>query len=315
MRAVLVDAKHTVPHLVERQRPEPRPGAQVIKVDWAGLQPTDVLRVLGTYKNPTFPYVVGGEGVGRLEDGTRVYFGHSVPPEGAMSDYTLVPDEEIWPIDEDVDAQQVIALALAGLGALIPLEEARIVPGERVLILGATGPVGQIGTLSARQLGAGVIVGAARSRERLERLKERGMIDELVVLGEGDDQEALARHMGPRGYEVVLDPLFGAPAEAAMRCVAEGGRLMSIGTRAGRTMTLTLTELRRRHHHGVDTGELVRSPAERRAAFDRLLDYAARGKWQIDVVTYDLEDIEAAWKAQCSSPGAKIVMRVASDAR
>ncbi len=315
MRAVLVDALHTVPHLVERPRPAPCSGAQLIKVEWAGLQPTDVLRVRGTYKNPTFPYVVGGEGVGWLDDGTRVYFGHSAPPEGAMSDYTLVPNDEIWPIPDDVDARQVIALALAGLGALIPLEEAHITPGERVLVLGATGPVGQIGTLVARQLGAGTIVGAARSRERLERLLERGMVDEIVELGHGDDQQALAKHQGARGYDVVLDPLFGAPAEAAMRCVAEGGRLMSIGTRAGRTMTLTLTELRRRHHHGVDTGELIRPPAERRAAFDRLLGYARQGHWEIDTVTYDLEDIEAAWDAQCGSPGAKIVIKVARDAR
>ncbi|HEY6868594.1 MAG TPA: zinc-binding dehydrogenase [Novosphingobium sp.] len=315
MRAAVVDALHTVPYATERLRPDPAPGAQVVRVDWAGLQPTDVLRVRGTYKNPTFPYVVGGEGVGRLDDGTRVYFGHSVPPEGAMAEYTVVPDEEIWPIPEDVDARQVIALALAGMGALIPLEEARIAPGERVLILGATGPVGQIGTLVARRLGAGVIVGAARSRERLERLTARGMIDAFVQLGQGDDQQALAEHRGERGYDVVLDPLFGAPAEAAMRCVAEGGRLMSIGTRAGRTMTLTLTELRRRHHHGVDTGELIRPATERKAAFDRLLDYAREGNWQIDAVAYDLEEISAAWEAQCGSPGAKIVIKVAHDAR
>lgn len=314
MRAVLVDALHTVPHVTDREVPLATPGAQIVRVDWAGLQPTDVLRVRGTYKNPVFPYVVGGEGVGRLEDGTRVYFGHSVPPEGAMSDYTLVPDAEIWPIPEDADACQVIALALAGLGALIPLEEARIVPGERVLILGATGPVGQIGTLAARRLGAGKVIGAARSLERLERLRDRGMIDEIVQLGNGDDEKALAAHMGHNGYNVVLDPLFGAPAEAAMRCVAKGGRLMSIGTRAGRTMTLTLTELRRRHHHGVDTGELIRPASERRAAFDRLLAYSREGSWSIDCVTYDIEDIAAAWEAQCASPGAKIVIKVACDA-
>lgn len=311
MRAAVVDALNSIPYFTEVPESPETEGTLRIKVEWAGLQPTDVLRVRGTYKNPVFPYIIGGEGIGRLPDGTRVYFGHSVPQQGSMSEITIVPAAEVWPIPEDADARQVIALALAGLGALIPLEEARIRPGERVLILGATGPVGQIGALCARQLGAGVIVGAARSLDALQRMKDRGIVDAIVQLGQGDDDAALAAEKGDRGYDVVLDPLFGPPAEAAMRSVAEGGRLMSIGTRAGRTMTLTLTELRRRHHHGVDTGELIRSPVERRAAFERLLAYARAGNWCIDTVTYALEDIEDAWAAQNGSPHAKIVIKVA----
>ena len=137
------------------------------------------------------------------------------------------------------------------------------------------------------------------------------MVDAIVQLGQGDDREALAIEMGDRGYDVVLDPLFGAPGEAAFRCTAEGGRVMSIGTRAGRRFTLTLTELRRRSHIGVDTGELIRPAEERRAAFERLLAYALEGGWEIDTLVYDLEDIAEAWDNQCGSPGAKIVIRVA----
>jgi NADPH:quinone reductase len=315
MRAAVVDGLETIPYFTQVPEPSEVDGALRIKVQWAGLQPTDVLRVRGTYKNPVFPYIIGGEGVGLLEDGRRVYFGHSVPQQGAMSEITMVPRAEVWPIPDDIDARQVIALALAGLGALIPLEEAGIQPGERVLILGATGPVGQIGALAARQLGAGTVIGAARSPDALERMKARGILDDIVQLGQGDDDGALAAARGPNGYNVVLDPLFGAPAEAAMRSVAEGGRLMSIGTRAGRTMTLTLTELRRRHHHGVDTGELIRSAAERQAAFERLLAYAKVGNWVIDTLTYDLEDVQAAWAAQCGSPHAKIIIKVSDDGR
>jgi len=313
MRAAVVDALNTKPYFTDVPEPVETDGALRIKVQWAGLQPTDVLRVRGVYKNPVFPYIIGGEGIGLLDDGRRVYFGHSIPQQGAMSEITVVPEAEIWPIPDDADPQQVIALALAGLGALIPLEEAKIRPGERVLILGATGPVGQIGALVARQLGAGAVVGAARSLPALERMKDHGVLDAVVQLGQGDDDSALAAEKGERGYDVVLDPLFGAPAEAAMRSVAEGGRLMSIGTRAGRTMTLTLTELRRRHHHGVDTGELIRPAAERQAAFERLLAYAKTGNWTIDTLTYDLEDVGAAWEAQCGSPHAKIVIKVCDE--
>jgi NADPH:quinone reductase-like Zn-dependent oxidoreductase len=294
MRAARVDALNTVPYVTDVPRHPDVPGAHRIKVLYAGLQPTDVLRVKGIYKNPPFPHIIGGEGVGLLPDGQRVYFAHSVPTSGAFCEETIVLAEEVWPIPAEADAAQVIALGLAGIGALIPLEEAQIRPGERVLILGA-----------------GVIVGAARDAGRLEAMQAKGLIDEVVVLGAGDDDAALQARAGEAGYNVVLDPLFGPPAEAAFRASAEGVRFMSIGTRAARTMTLTLTELRRRSHIGVDTG--IRSPAERQAAFDRLLGYALEGGWQIDTIEFRLEDTTAAWAAQSGSPGAKIVIKVAGD--
>lgn len=309
MRAARVDALNTVPYVTDVPRHPDVAGAHRIKVLYAGLQPTDVLRVKGIYKNPPFPHIIGGEGVGLLPDGSRVYFAHSVPTSGAFCEETIVLHEEVWPIPDEADAAQVIALGLAGIGALIPLEEAQIKPGERVLILGATGPVGQIGCLVARRLGAGVIVGAARDAGRLEAMRAKALIDEVVVLGAGDDDASLQTQAGELGYNVVLDPLFGPPAEAAFRASAEGCRFMSIGTRAARTMSLTLTELRRRSHIGVDTG--ICSPAERQAAFDRLLGYALEGGWQIEVSEYDLENTPAAWEAQCGSPGAKIVIKIA----
>ena len=311
MRAAIVEALNTVPYLTDLPRHADVASAHRIKVLYAGLQPTDVLRVRGIYKNPPFPHIVGGEGVGLLPDGSRVYFAHSVPTSGAFCEETIVLKEEVWPIPDEADAAQVIALGLAGIGALIPLEEAQIKPGDRTLILGATGPVGQIGCMVARRLGAGVIIGGARDAARLEAMRVKRLIDEIVVLGAGDDDAALQAQAGEHGYDVVLDPLFGPPAEAAFRASAEGVRFMSIGTRAARTMTLTLTELRRRSHIGVDTG--IRSPAERQAAFDRLIGYAAEEGWKIETLEFDLEEVRAAWEAQCGSPGAKIIIKVASD--
>ena len=311
MRAARVDALNTVPYVTDLPLHPDVEGTHRIKVLYAGLQPTDVLRVRGIYKNPPFPHIVGGEGVGLLPSGQRVYFGHSIPSSGAFCEDTIVPVEEVWPIPDSADAGQVIALGLAGIGALIPLEEAHIKPGDRVLILGATGPVGQIGCMVARRLGAGVIVAGARDGTRLEAMRAKGLIDEIVHLGQGDDEAALREQAGEAGYNVVLDPLFGPPAEAAFRVSAEGCRFMSIGTRAARTMSLTLHELRRRSHIGVDTG--IRSPEERQAAFDRLLAYADEGGWHIDTIEFDLEDAPAAWEAQCGSPGAKIIIKVAHD--
>ena len=151
-------------------------------MDTAGLGGWDVL---GAYRlGVEFPCVVRGEGVGRTSDGRRVYFGErSVQPFGAWAERTLVPADEVWDVPDDVDDKTAISMGIAATGAIVPLERARIQHGENVLILGATGTLGQIALQLARRLGAGRVVGASRSAQALERLQSRGLADAVVPLG------------------------------------------------------------------------------------------------------------------------------------
>jgi NADPH:quinone reductase-like Zn-dependent oxidoreductase len=293
--------------LIEREAPEPQPGHRIVNVVAAGIGPTDLMRAKGFFGPVKGPYVPGGEGVGRLGDGTRVYFGHSASPFGAIAERTLVSEAEIWPAPYGLDDDQIIALAISGTGALIPLEEGRIAPGEEVLILGATGPVGQIGLQVARLLGAGRVVAAARSEAKLRALQERGLADAIAVLGAGNDEAAL-KAATERGYDVILDVIYGGPAEAAMRASAPGARMMSIGVQAGQTVSLSLRDLVFRSHIGVGTGQ--RPAAERRAAFDRLMKMALEQGFRTDTVQFPLDEAANAWAAQAGSPHGKIVIRI-----
>jgi NADPH2:quinone reductase len=308
MRAAVLAALNTTPVVREFDEPVAGPGTRKISVIAGGNSPTEMMRASGFYGAYSPPCVVGGEGVGRLDDGTRVYFGHSLSPYGAWAERTIVPEAEIWPIPAEVDDGQAIALGISGTGALIPLEEAKIRPGERVLILGASGAVGQIALQLARHLGAGSVVAAARNGAALERLRARGIADDIAQLGVGDDFAALQTVAG-KGYDVVLDAIFGPPAEAALRATAPGARVMSIGVQAGTTMTVTLRDLVTRSHIGVGTGQ--RPVAERRAAFDRLIDLGRRGKVRVDVTSFTLDDAAAAWEAQRQSPHGKIIVTTA----
>ena len=109
-----------------------------------------------------------------------------------------------------------------------------------------------------------------------------------------------------KGYNVVLDAIYGAPAEAALRATAPGARMMSIGVQAGLVMSVSLRDLVSRTHVGVGTG--MRPAAERRAAFERLIDLARNGRVEVDVVSFTLDDALAAWDAQRSSPHGKIIV-------
>jgi NADPH2:quinone reductase len=305
MRAAVLTALKTAPGITQFAEPQLAPGILKISVIAASASPTDLMRADGLYGAVAPPYVVGSEGVGRLADGRRVYFGHSTSPYGAWADRTIVPETEIWPIPDELDHAQAIALGVSGTGALIALEEAQIRSGERVLILGATGPVGQIALQLARRLGAGTIVGAARNPDALNRLRQRGIADEIVRLGTGDDFKAL-KAASADGYRVVLDAIYGPPAEAALRATAMGARMMSIGVQAGMIMSVSLRDLIFRSHAGVGTG--MRPVAERRAAFERLMQFSRGGKITVDIATFSLDEASAAWTAQRNGPHAKVIV-------
>lgn len=292
--------------LAERDAPAPADGFTVIDVRAAGIGPTDLMRAKGFFGPVTGAYVAGGEGTGTLADGTRVYFGHSVAPFGAIAEQTLVPVAEVWPFPPQLSDNQVIALAISGTGALMPLEEAHIRAGDNVLILGATGPVGQIALQLAKIFGAGRVVAAARNAEQLATLVARGWADDTVQLGTGDDEAAL-KAASNGGFDVVLDVIYGPPAEAAMRATRPGARMMSIGVQAGQTVTLSLRDLVFRSHIGVGTGQ--RPAAERQAAFDRLMALAVDKGLTVDTAVYAFDRADEAWAAQAGCPYAKIIIQ------
>lgn len=305
MKAAVLHKQNDTPRVEQFRDPQPTAGAVEIQVSAGSMAPTDLMRAAGFFGPVNGPLVVGGEGAGRLVDGSRVYFGHAVAPFGALSERTLVPATEVWPIPDGIDDAQAIALGISGTGALIPLEEARIQKGETVLVLGATGPLGQIALQLARAMGAGRVVAAARNITALDRLLQREIADEVVQLGHGDDLSAL-KEAASEGYDVVLDCIYGPPAEAAMKATAPGARMMSIGVQAGQTVTLSLRDLVFRSHIGVGTGQ--RPVAERRAAYERLLGYARAGAVTVDINAFTLDQAADAWAAQASSPHGKIIV-------
>lgn len=306
MRAAIIAEKGAAPSVQDFPAPSPQAGATLVKVDTAGLGGWDVL---GAYRlGVQFPCVIRGEGVGRTEDGRRVYFGErSVQPYGAWAEHTVVPDEELWDVPDDVDDRTAIAMGIAATGALVPLEAAKIQPGEQVLVLGATGTLGQIALQLARYLGAGRVVAAARSAPALERLKERGIADDIVVLGGTDDAAAL-KAAGGAGFDVVLDLVCGQPMLNALKATRWGARIMTIGTGAGRQVNLDIADLLFRTLSCIGTGQ--RPPADRRAIWERLLKIAREQQLQIDYVDFEFDQAADAWAAQIDGPHAKITARV-----
>ncbi len=306
MRAAVITERGASPAIGDFPEPEPREGAVLIDVSTAGLGGWDVL---GAYRlGVQFPCVIRGEGVGLNPEGRRVYFGErSVLPFGAWAERTLVPAEEVWEVPDDVDDKLAITMGIAGTGALIPLETAKIQPGESVLVLGATGTLGQLGLQFARYLGAGRVVGAARNEAALTRLKDRGIADATVQLGSADDVAALKAEAGD-GFDVVLDLVCGPPMLAALKATRWGARIVTVGTGAGRELNLNIADLLFRTLSCIGTGQ--RAPSDRHAIWLRLLKIAREQNITVDHADYDFDQAAQAWADQAAGPHKKITTRI-----
>jgi NADPH:quinone reductase-like Zn-dependent oxidoreductase len=146
-------------------------------------------------------------------------------------------------------------------------------------------------------------VAAGRNREALERVRELGA-DEIVVL-EGDLEQAFAAAAGD-GYDVVLDTVFGPPLEAALPATAAGARIVTIGAGAGMSVSLSVGGLFGRTLIGHSNSQL---PADvRRAAYERMARHAAAGELKVEVEALPLSQVEDAWRKQAQGPHRKIVL-------
>ena len=306
MRAAVIAEKGTPPEIREFREPLAQPGAVLIDVETAGLGGWDIL---GAYRLAIdYPCVLRGEGVGRAPDGRRVYFGErSISPFGAWAERTIVPTEEVWDVPDDVDDRTAITMAIAGTGAWIPLLKAEIKVGDQVLVLGATGALGQLALQFARIMGAGRVVGAARNAGALARLKGRGWADGVVQLGGDDDVAALKSEAG-EGFDVVLDLVCGAPMLAALKATRWGARIVTIGFGAGPEIAFHMSDLLFRTLTLVGTGQ--RSPQDREQTWRHILQVARDHGVGVDYAEFRLDQVAEAWQAQKAAPHAKIVATV-----
>ena len=180
------------------QFPDPVPGEGevIVQVRAASLKPVDKQLASGShFASPReLPVVCGTDGLGSLSDGTRVFFGGTRPPYGAMAERTLVRREFCFPVPDNISDETAAALPNPGVSAWVSLVfRAKLVPGESVLILGATGVTGKLAIRIAKLLGAARVVAAGRNQQVLSTLPELGA-DAIIWLGTSDNERLCGCH-------------------------------------------------------------------------------------------------------------------------
>jgi NADPH:quinone reductase-like Zn-dependent oxidoreductase len=321
VRAAVLTTPGEPPAYAEHPDPLPDGGCTVVRVTAAPIVPLDLLCASGTsyFGRPATPYVPGVQGVGVVErsgavpEGTRVWFATTAgmaPGDGSLAERCAVPDVDVVPVPHDVPDPDLAALGLSGVAAWMALTaRGRFRPGERVLVLGGGGAVGQAAVGAAKLLGAGRVVAVCRSEASEERAVRAGA-DEVVLL-DSDVDRLTARLQNAVGgsVDVVVDPVFGVAATAASRVLAEGGRLVNLGGSSGDTAEFSSAVLRSRSAEVLGYTNNALSPAERNAALATVAEHAAAGRLGVAHERLPLAEVTQAWRRQgAGQAGARLVL-------
>jgi len=317
MNAAVVHAFDALPRYESFGDPAAGEGEVIVEVRAAALH--QVVKGIASGKHyastGTLPMIPGIDGVGRLTDGARVYFGISRPPFGTFAERSVTRRHLCLPLPDSLDDVTVAAMMNPGMSAWAPLTaRTQFAAGESILILGATGVAGQLAVQVARRLGARRVVAAGRHPEALAQLQSLGADAVISLSVERDALVSAFREEFARGkIDVVLDYLWGSPAEAVLAAISQRGlqhdasriRYVQVGSSAGPAISLQAATLRSSDLELLGSGFGSVSITR---IFEVLADFlkeAAKGPFQIKTKTASLRDVESLWHA--SEQGVRLV--------
>jgi NADPH:quinone reductase-like Zn-dependent oxidoreductase len=304
MKAAVVMGAGQTPRYADFSEPAPAAGESKITVTAAAISQVVRSRASGRHYSSSgkFPFVAGIDGVGRLDDGARVYFVMPRAPHGSMAERAVAPSSHCLALPDDLDDVTAAAIANPGMSSWAALEErARLQAGETVLVNGATGAAGRLAVQIAKHLGARKVVATGRNLEALKSIAALGAdVTIPLVDDEAELEERFTREFS-QGVEVVLDYLWGKSAERLIIAGAKAGaeavpiRFVQIGAVSGADITLPSAALRSSAIVLMGSG-IGSIPFDRfLRAIDGLFRATVPAGFKIAANPVPLSDVEQAW--------------------
>ncbi|MBF2717511.1 zinc-binding alcohol dehydrogenase family protein [Agrobacterium vitis] len=251
MKAAIVYGAKQTPLYGDFEEPVAQTGETLITVSAAALSHLVKSRASGTHysSSGSFPFITGIDGVGRKENGERVYFALPKAPFGSMAEKTVVASVQCLAVPDDLDDITAAAIVNPGMSSWMAYRErAKLIAGETVLINGATGIAGRLAVQIAKHLGAKKVIATGRNPQALQSLSALGADVTISLL---QDEEALAASFKAQfadGVNVVLDYLWGQSAELLLDAAAKANavplRFVQVGAVSGGQISLPAAVLR-----------------------------------------------------------------------
>jgi NADPH2:quinone reductase len=280
MRAIQIEqfGGPEVLRLVELPEPDPGQGELLVRVTRAGVNFADTHQRENAYlAKAELPLVPGTEVAGTLEDGRRVV---AITGTGGYAEYATADPSATFPIPDGVSDEVAIALLVQGLTAWHLYRTcARVGPGDSVVVIGASGGVGNLAVQLGKPFGAERVIAVASSEAKRERALELGA-DAAVDSAEDDLTAALIEANDGKQVDVVFEMSGGRVFDQCMRALADFGRMVAYGI-SSKEQNLVKTGHLMRHsktivgfwlHSIQDREEMMRAPLA------DLFERAARGE-------------------------------------
>jgi NADPH2:quinone reductase len=247
VRAVIVREFGPVETLSLGEVPAPVPGPHevLVKVRATAVNYVDLLVISGKYqflperpftpgKGPAGEVVATGSEVKSLSVGDRVL---AMAEHGGYGEMVAVAENQCYCLPESMSYVEAASMSLAYDTAWFALRDrARLVAGDVVFVMGASGGVGYAAVQLAKAMGARVLAGIS-TPSKAAFVRDAGA-DEIILLNDESLRESLRTKIyaanGGRGVDIILDPLGGDFFDAAIRALDWRGRMVVIGFAAGR---------------------------------------------------------------------------------
>ena len=307
VRALVVTKFGDPPEMRDVDTPSPGEGEAVLRLLAAGLNPVDLAIGSGRFYMPLPqpPFVAGCEAVAevvsssRFAPGTHVW---TLQQTGTFAETYTCPESALVPVPEGVSPSTAVATGIAGLaGWMAVRSRGEVRSGETVLVLGASGAVGQIAIQAARLSGAGRIVAAMRNPDGSERARRLGA-HAVVALGGEDDTSALQAACLP-GATLLIDTLWGAPIVAAIPALAPRARIIQVGGGAGPIVEFPAGPLRGGRIDIRGFSVFNERQSDLALSFQELASAAGRGEVVMPIEEVPLGDGPVAWARQAAGTG------------
>jgi NADPH:quinone reductase-like Zn-dependent oxidoreductase len=324
MKAAIVTAAGKTPTYGDFKNPVAKEGEEIISVRATALSNLTKSRASGAHYSSSgiFPAVAGTDGVGRTQDGRRVYFAMPEAPFGSLAEFCPINARRCVEIPDGLDDITAAAIANPGMSAWASLvERAHLVAGETVLVNGATGTAGAVAVKLAKYLGAGKVIATGRNVKELEETKLLGA-DVVIPFalgaehssGASEYEEALKEAFSG-GIDVVIDYLWGESAKTTIVALAKAieekpVRFVHVGGASGepnielpgaalRSAAITLM--------GSGIGSVSRKGLVQSIA--RVFDAVEPAHLKIATQVVPLSEVEGVWEKATGKP--RVVFTVA----
>lgn len=215
------------------KKPEPLPEEVLIKVQYAAVNPLDIMNIRGSVKliqDYKMPLTLGneisgeivaiGNKVTKFQNGDKVYSRLPLNKIGGFAEYAAVDQNAVWYTPKNLTLKQAVAVPLTGLTAFQGLtEELQVQPGKTLFIPGGSGSFGQIAVPIAKSMGLKVIVsGNSAAREHITKLGA----DQYIDYRETDYWDVLS------DIDYVIDTRGAKELEREISVMKSGGRILSL---------------------------------------------------------------------------------------